>query len=46
MPDDSWRLEVQNFVNDINLGTISSDNGISALKVLKLVEEIYERSGR
>ncbi len=46
MPDDSWRLEVQNFVNDINLGTNISDNRLSALKVLKLVEEIYERSGR
>jgi len=46
MADDSWKVEVQDFISDINLGTNHSDNSVSSLKVLKLVKEIYERSGR
>jgi len=44
--DDSWKLEVDEFVNAI-LGKASIQNGTSqdAYETLKLVERIYENSG-
>ncbi|WP_420316819.1 Gfo/Idh/MocA family protein [Ekhidna sp.] len=44
--DDSWRLEVEEFINAIN-GTGKIVNGTSndALETLQLVEKIYENSG-
>jgi len=46
MLDDSWTIEVEEFINDIENGTEFSLNLISSLKVLNLVTEIYESSGR
>lgn len=44
--DDSWKLEVDEFVNAI-LGNTIIENGTSvdAIETLKLVERIYENSG-
>jgi hypothetical protein len=45
-PDESWKLELDEFVSDIESETSFSDNTISRIRVLELIEEIYERSGR
>lgn len=44
--DESWRLEIEEFLDDINNGTSNSENLGFSYKVLALVDEIYERSGR
>lgn len=44
--DDSWGLEVQEFVEDIEKRNDQSSNLSSSIKVLELVHEIYERTGR
>ncbi len=46
MPDDSWKIEVTEFIKDIEDGTHYSSNVDSAINVLKLVSEIYKDSGR
>jgi len=46
MPDDSWRIEVEEFIHDIENGTVVSTNIESSLRVLELVSEIYGGSGR
>jgi len=46
MPDDSWRIEVEEFIRDIENGTNISSNIDSSLGVLELVNEIYKGSGR
>ena len=46
MPDDSWKIEVKEFISDIENGTSISSNIDSALRVLELVSEIYKGSGR
>ena len=46
MPDNSWRIEVEEFIHDIENGTEVSTNIDSSLKVLELVSEIYKGSGR
>ena len=45
-PDISWSLELNEFISDIRLDTKFSDNISSSIRVLELIEEIYERSGR
>lgn len=45
-PDESWRLEIIEFLDDIKHGTVNSENVDSSYKVLELVDEIYRRSGR
>jgi len=46
LPDSSWSLELDEFLSDVTNGTNRSNNVSSSLFVLKLVEEIYERTGR
>lgn len=45
-PDNSWSLELNEFISDIKFDTDFSDNISSSIRVLELIEEIYERSGR
>jgi predicted dehydrogenase len=44
--DESWNIELESFIQDINNGTFKSDNSKSSKKVLEIVEEIYERNNR
>ena len=46
MPDDSWKIEVEEFIKDIENGTTVSSNLDTSLRVLELVSEIYRGSGR
>lgn len=46
MPDNSWKIEVEEFIRDIENGSRISSNIDSSLKVLELVSEIYKGSGR
>ena len=46
MPDDSWKIEVEEFIRDIENGTSISSNLESSTGVLELVSEIYKGSGR
>lgn len=46
MPDDSWRSEVTEFINDIQSGLRNSSNLNSSLDILKIVGQTYEVSGR
>lgn len=44
--DESWKLEIEEFVDSIlNNKKINNGNSEDALKVMKLVEEIYNQSG-
>jgi predicted dehydrogenase len=45
-PDDSWSLEMSEFIKDIQLGTAKSDNTDSSQEVLRVIGEIYLRTGR
>jgi predicted dehydrogenase len=45
-PDDSWALEMSEFVNDLQTGTKYSDNLDSSLEVLRVIGEIYSRTNR
>jgi hypothetical protein len=40
--DDSWELEIQEFLQDIENNTNLSNNLASAKKVLDIISEIYE----
>lgn len=44
--DNSWKLEVSEFIEDIEKNSTSSSNLITSIKVLELVNEIYERTNR
>jgi predicted dehydrogenase len=44
--DDSWELEVKEFIEDIEKKNIQYSNLISSIKVLELIQNIYERTGR
>lgn len=44
--DTSWRLELEQFVFDIETGTGFSNNIASSVRVLEIVEEIYRKTGR
>jgi predicted dehydrogenase len=46
MPDNSWRVEVEEFIRDVENGTFLSANYESSLRVLELVSTIYKVSGR
>lgn len=45
-PDNSWHVELLSFIDDLENGTRNSDNSTSSLEVLRLIGEIYERTGR
>jgi len=44
--DSSWKLEVAEFIEDIEKKNTHSSNLGSSIKVLELVKEIYERTNR
>jgi predicted dehydrogenase len=44
--DDSWQLEVKEFIKDIVGERSNSSNIDTSVRVLELVHEIYERTGR
>jgi predicted dehydrogenase len=44
--DDSWQLEVKEFIEDIVGESSNSSNIDTSVRVLELVHEIYERTGR
>ena len=43
--DDSWRLEMQAFLEDIRLGREPSPGLAEGIRTLEIVEEIYQKSG-
>lgn len=45
-PDNSWALEINEFVEDLLMGSRKSDNLDSSLEVLRVIEEIYSRTSR
>jgi hypothetical protein len=45
-PDDSWAIEMGEFINDIQTGANISDNLDSSLEVLRVIGEIYLRTDR
>jgi hypothetical protein len=45
-PDNSWALEINEFVEDLLIGSRKSDNLDSSLEVLRVIEEIYSRTSR
>jgi len=44
--DESWALELNQFLSDIEKGTSASDNVDLSIRVLEIVEDIYGRTGR
>lgn len=44
--DSSWQIEIRQFLDDIKYGTRKSDNLDSSLRVLKIIKDIYDRTGR
>jgi predicted dehydrogenase len=44
--DDSWAIEVGEFLDDLLTGSRKSDNVDSSLEVLRVVDEIYSRANR
>jgi hypothetical protein len=44
--DDSWTIEIGEFIDDIKNGTTKSDNLDSSLEVLRVIGEIYSRTNR
>lgn len=45
-PDESWSLEICEFIGDIQTGSSKSDNLDSSLEVLRVIAEIYLRTNR
>jgi len=45
-PDNSWALEMQDFIEDLRTGARNSDNLDSSLEVLRVISEIYSRTNR
>jgi hypothetical protein len=45
-PDQSWDLEINEFVNDLLTGLNKSDNLDSSFEVLRMIQEIYSRTNR
>jgi predicted dehydrogenase len=45
-PDDSWALEMSEFIDDIRTGSCNSDNLESSLDILRMISEIYLRTSR
>lgn len=44
--DDSWAIEMREFINDLETGANNSDNLVSSLEVLRVIGEIYSRTNR
>ena len=44
--DESWRIEFNMFIDDVINGTSNSNNVESSQKVLNLISDAYEKSGR
>ena len=45
-PDDSWAMEIGEFVKDIQTGSRNSDNLDSSLEVLRVIAQVYLRTNR
>jgi hypothetical protein len=45
-PDESWAVEIGEFINDLLTGENSSDNHDSSLEVLRLISEAYGRENK
>jgi len=45
-PDDSWTIEMGEFIDDLQNGTSKSDNLDSSLEVLRVINDIYSRTSR
>lgn len=45
-PDDSWAVEMGEFLDDLLTGSNKSDNLDSSLEVLRVISEIYSRTNR
>jgi predicted dehydrogenase len=45
-PDDSWAIEIGEFIDDLLTGSDKSDNLDSSLEVLRVIGEIYSRTNR
>jgi len=45
-PDDSWAMEMGDFLDDLLTGSNKSDNLDSSLEVLRVIGEIYSRTNR
>lgn len=45
-PDNSWAIEMREFIDDIETGNNNSDNLDSSLEVLRVISEIYSRTNR
>lgn len=45
-PDDSWALEMGDFLDDLLTGSKKSDNLDSSLEVLRVIGEMYSRTNR
>lgn len=45
-PDDSWALEIGEFLDDLLIGSNKSDNLDSSLEVLRVIGEMYSRTNR
>ena len=45
-PDDSWAVEMGEFLDDLLTGSNKSDNLDSSLEVLRVIGEIYSRTNR
>jgi predicted dehydrogenase len=45
-PDDSWAVEMGEFIDDLLTGSNKSDNLDSSLEVLRVISEIYSRTNR
>ena len=45
-PDDSWAVEMGEFLDDLRTGSNKSDNLDSSLEVLRVIGEMYSRTNR
>ena len=45
-PDDSWAIEMGEFIDDLQTGSNNSDNLDSSLEVLRVIRDIYSRTNR
>lgn len=45
-PDDSWAIEIGEFLDDLMTGSNKSDNLDSSLEVLRVIGEMYSRTNR
>jgi len=45
-PDNSWAIEISDFIEDVIAGSRNSDNVGSSLEVLRVIDEIYLRTSR